>query len=380
MKAKLALEDGRIFEGRFFGAKGIATGEVVFNTSMTGYQEVLTDPSYYGQMVAMTSPHIGNYGVNRQDQESARPWVRALIVREAAEFTTNWRSRIDLDRYLKQRRIIGITGIDTRALTRHIRDKGAMRGAIVPFENSDSRAIELAASSRAMKGADLVSQVTCKSAYRWRKGFETGWSPWKAGKYGKTRNKNEKAFKVVAYDFGVKINILRSLAHFGCELIVVPAGTSWKQVLSMEPDGVFFSNGPGDPAAVTYGIMNAEKLIAKVPLFGICLGHQILSLALGARTFKLKFGHRGGNQPVKRLKTGTIEITAQNHGFAVDTDSLPGSCSITHVNLNDATCEGFEHSSLPLFAVQYHPEASPGPHDAAYLFDKFMQLMRDHSH
>jgi len=373
MQAQLVLEDGRVFPGRYFGGVGQTEGEVVFNTSMTGYQEVLTDPSYCGQIVVMTCPQIGNYGVNPQDQESARPWVRAMIVREVAEYTSNWRSRIDLNGYLRQWRVTGLTGVDTRALTRHIRDQGAMRGVIASADESAEALAEQARASAPMTGADHVGTVTCDEPYPWRQGYELGWSPRAA-----VAAPGEPRYRVIAYDFGVKQNILRSLVHSGCELTVVPAMTPAEDVLALEPDGVFLSNGPGDPAAVEYGIENTRRLIGKLPLFGICLGHQILSLALGAKTYKLKFGHRGGNQPVKRLATGAVEITAQNHGFAVDPDSLPDACEVTHLNLNDQTCEGFAHRDLPLFSVQYHPEASPGPHDATYLFERFTAMMEAH--
>lgn len=356
--AVLYLESGSLFEGRSFGAEGDSLGEVVFNTSMTGYQEVLTDPSYAGQIVVMTQPEIGNYGTNPEDPESTRPHVRGFVVRECSRIYSNWRADQSLSSYLEKWGICGISDIDTRRLVREIREVGAMRG-IISTTSLDS--VTLAARLQAlppMAGSDYVRTVTTAAAYAWE-------TP-------ATR------YRVVAYDFGIKHNILRSLAQRGCELTVVPAETSAEQVLALRPDGVFLSNGPGDPEPLDYAAANVRRLLGRIPIFGICLGHQILGLALGGRTFKLKFGHRGANQPVKNLVSGKVEITSQNHGFAVDPDSLPAAAvELTHVNLNDQTLEGLSHRSEPAFSVQYHPEASPGPHDSLYLFDEFIQLMEE---
>ncbi|MBI2411613.1 MAG: glutamine-hydrolyzing carbamoyl-phosphate synthase small subunit [Deltaproteobacteria bacterium] len=367
-KAILALADGTVFEGTAFGAQGETTGEVVFNTSMMGYQEVLTDPSYNGQLVCMTYSQQGNYGINEEDIESVNPWVEGFIVKEACMYPSNWRSTDSLMGYLARHGIVGISGIDTRALTRIIRDKGAMQAVISTTDPDYKRLVEKARASRGLVGVDLVKAVTCKGPYRWEEEL------WRIGR-GYPHGTATKRFKVVAYDFGIKRNILRNLAEAGCDVAVVPASTPAESVLQSNPDGIFLSNGPGDPSAVTYAKKNVEKLIGKKPIFGICLGHQILSLALGGRTFKMKFGHRGGNQPVQDLTTGKVEITSQNHGFAVDSESLFGIVDITHINLNDRTVEGLAHKELPLFSVQYHPEASPGPHDSQYLFKRFVDMM-----
>lgn len=368
-KAILALADGTVFEGFSFGAEGEITGEVVFNTSMTGYQEVLTDPSYNGQLVTMTYIHQGNYGINEEDIESVRPWVKGFIVKEHCNYPSNWRSHEALKSYLKRHGIIGIYGIDTRALTRIIRDKGAMEGVISTIDGNFESLFEKAKKSPGLVGRDLVKEVTCEKPYTWDENL------WTLEGYPKGLNGTGKRHKVVAYDFGIKKNILRNLCEAGCDVTVVPASTPAKTVLQMDPDGIFLSNGPGDPDAVNYAKKNVAELIGKKPIFGICLGHQILSLALGGKTFKLKFGHRGGNQPVQDLKTGKVEITSQNHGFAVDMDSLKGIAELSHINLNDRTVEGITHKELPLFSVQYHPEASPGPHDSQYLFKRFVDLM-----
>lgn len=371
-KALLLLEDGTVFRGYAFAGHGQALGEVVFNTSMTGYQEVLTDPSYKGQIVAMTYPLIGTYGINDQDTESAAIQVEAFIVKEYQEFTSNWRSSKSLADFLNEHHKIGIEGIDTRALTRHIRLAGAMRGIIATDTDDAAALMEAVQAFPGLAGADLVQHVTCQKPYRWQQGpqFETpapGWSVQSGG------------FRVVAVDCGVKYNILRKLEQAGCQVLVVPAQTSAEGILATEPDGIFLSNGPGDPAAVTYVIDTVRKLLGKKPVFGICLGHQIMGLALGGSTFKLKFGHRGANQPVKDLTTGKVEITSQNHGFCVDQNSLQHApVRLTHLNLNDNTLEGMEHLDLPAFSVQYHPEASPGPHDASYLFERFTKLMAQH--
>lgn len=367
-KAILALADGTVFEGTAFGAQGETTGEVVFNTSMMGYQEVLTDPSYNGQLVCMTYSQQGNYGINDEDIESVGPWVEGFIVKEACMYPSNWRSTDSLMGYLARHGIVGISGIDTRALTRIIRDKGAMQAVISTTDPDYKRLVEKARASKGLVGVDLVKDVTCKKPYRWEEEL------WRIGR-GYPKGTTHKRFKVVAYDFGIKRNILRNLAEAGCDVAVVPASTPAESVLRSNPDGIFLSNGPGDPDAVTYAKENVAKLIGKKPIFGICLGHQILSLALGGKTFKLKFGHRGGNQPVKDLTTGKVEITSQNHGFAVESESLFGIADITHINLNDRTVEGLSHKELPLFSVQYHPEASPGPHDSQYLFKRFVDMM-----
>ncbi|MBI5467949.1 MAG: glutamine-hydrolyzing carbamoyl-phosphate synthase small subunit [Deltaproteobacteria bacterium] len=371
-KAILALSDGTVFEGHSFGADGETTGEVVFNTSMSGYQEVLTDPSYKGQLVAMTYTQQGNYGINEEDIESIHPWVEGFIVKEACLYPSNWRSTEVLTAYLKWHGIVAISGIDTRALTRIIREKGAMEAVISTVDLNPERLVKKAQASPGLVGVDLVAKVSCKAPYRWT---EKLWDPVKG--YRKTTEKGAR-YRVAAYDFGIKRNILRNLAEAGCDVVVVPASTPAEKVLEMKPDGIFLSNGPGDPDAVVYAKENVAALIGKRPIFGICLGHQILSLALGGKTFKLKFGHRGGNQPVQDLTTGKVEITSQNHGFAVDLESMKGIAELTHINLNDRTVEGFAHRDLPLFSVQYHPEASPGPHDSQYLFKRFTDLMESH--
>jgi carbamoyl-phosphate synthase small subunit len=362
MKAILALEDGRTFQGRTFGAEGETSGEVVFNTSLSGYQEILTDPSYAGQIVVMTYPHIGNYGMNREDEESGQPSVRGFIAREFSAFTSNWRALESLDAYLKLHGIVCLSEVDTRALVRHIRSHGAMRGIISAYDLDERRLVERARQTIPMSGHDLASAVSCAAPYDW---------PAPPG------NPMDR-FRVVALDFGIKRTILQNLARSGCQVTVVPARTGYEDVLSLQPDGVFLSNGPGDPAPLDYAISTVRKLTGKVPLFGICLGHQIMGLALDGKTYKLKFGHRGANQPVKNLMTGRVEITAQNHGFAVDVDTLnPRRVAATHINLNDHTLEGIRHLQAPAFSVQYHPEASPGPHDSHYLFTEFKRLMAE---
>jgi carbamoyl-phosphate synthase small subunit len=367
--ALLALADGRVFCGEALGAAGEAGGEVVFNTSMTGYQEILTDPSYRGQMVCMTYPLIGNYGLNPEDVESRRPWLSGFIVKEACPFPSSWRSRIPLDDYLREHRIVGIQGIDTRALTRHLRDHGAQEGIISTEEPDGARLAERARARPGLVGRDLVTEVSVDAPHGWTEG------PWDL-----TRGYTAPAptrFRVVAFDSGIKQNILRCLAGLGCDVLVVPADTSAAAVLERKPDGVFLSNGPGDPEAVLYLVEAVRGLIGRAPIFGICLGNQILGLAFGGSTYKLKFGHHGGNHPVKDLTTGRVEITAQNHGFAVDPRSVEKAGLIeTHVNLNDGTSEGMRHRELPIFSVQYHPEASPGPHDSHYLFRRFADLMK----
>jgi carbamoyl-phosphate synthase small subunit len=373
--AKLALENGTVFTGESFGASAEVTGEVVFNTSMTGYQEILTDPSYAGQIVTMTYPLIGNYGVNLEDLESTKPQVAAFIVKEYFDFYSNFRATGSLGDWLKQHNIVALQGIDTRMLTKMIRTVGALRGVISTEDIDDESLIKKAQNSPSMNGLDLAKVVTTGESYEWDTVDKT---PFALKPIGRAK-KDGRPWSVVVYDFGVKQNILRRLALYGCKLLVVPASYPAEKVLALNPDGVFLSNGPGDPSAVRYGIENIKKLVGKKPIFGICLGHQILALALGGKTFKLKFGHRGANHPVKNLRTSEIEITSQNHGFAVDPGSLNSSIiEITHTNLNDNTNEGLRHKELPVFSVQYHPEASPGPHDSDYLFDQFISMMEEH--
>ena len=381
MKALLVLEDGRVFEGEAFGAVGTRVGEVCFNTSMTGYQEVLTDPSYFGQIVAMTYPLIGNYGVNPADDESARAQVSGFVIEELSEVPSSWRSRISLPEYMVQNGIIGIQGIDTRALTRHLRERGAMKACLTTEPLSIEEAGRRAREGAGVVGMDFVREVTTPEPYDWDPGDLNSrrWSV--AGASGEV-NEDETAlppakYHIVAYDYGMKRNILRRLRQNGFRVRVVPAGTTAEEVLALDPDGVFLSPGPGDPAALDYVHRSVRGLIGQKPIFGICLGHQMLSHAFGGRTFKLKFGHHGGNQPVKDLRTGRVDITAQNHGFAVDTDSLPAELEVTHINLNDNTVEGLRHRSLPIFSVQYHPEAAPGPHDALHFFQQFARLIDD---
>jgi carbamoyl-phosphate synthase small subunit len=366
--AKLALEDGTVFTGTHFGATGTTEGEVVFNTSMTGYQEILTDPSYKGQIVTMTYPLIGNYGINRQDVESKKPHVAGFIIKELSPIHSNWRADLSLDEYLKQNNIVGIQGIDTRALVRKIRITGAMRGILSTEELDDAKLVDRARHAAQMLGADWVKAVKPDHSYAW----DEDQGVWSLGKV-----ERGDGLHVVALDCGAKSNILRHLAQRGVKVTVLPPETSAEEILKLQPDGLFVSNGPGDPAVLDYAIKPLQGTIGKVPIFGICLGHQLLGRAIGADTYKLKFGHRGGNQPVKNLDTGRVEITSQNHGFAVEQKSLESNGGVvTHVNLNDGTVEGFRHKTLPVFSVQYHPEASPGPHDAAYLFDAFIEMMK----
>jgi carbamoyl-phosphate synthase small subunit len=369
MKAVLALADGQVYVGRSFGSEGEADGEVVFNTSMTGYQEILTDPSYEGQMVAMTYPEIGNVGVNPEDVESRKPFVKGFIVKEYSPVPSNWRATQSLHQYMKDHGIVGIEGIDTRSLVRQLRDRGSQEGIISTVQQSHEELIAKAQRSPGLLGRDLVKEVTCQEPYGWNEG------KWELGKG--YQPKGQSVYSVVAYDYGIKFNILRGLVESGCDVRVVPAWTPAEDVLAENPDGIFLSNGPGDPDAVPYGKEIVQRLVDKKPIFGICLGHQILGLALGGKTYKLKFGHHGGNQPVMDLTTKKVEITTQNHGFAVDADSLKGSVVVTHLNLNDRTVEGLAHRELPIFSVQYHPESSPGPHDAHYLFRRFVEMMEN---
>lgn len=356
-KAILVLEDGREFTGISFGADGEAFGEMVFNTSMSGYQEILTDPSYAGQIVAMTYPLIGNYGTNADDVESRRPWAEGFVVREASRIASNFRSTMSLQDYLKANNIVGIEHIDTRALVRHIRDKGAMRAGLSTISNA-VELLEKVRSAPEMANRELATAVTVDANYEYP---ATG----------------DQKYHVVAYDFGVKTNSLRELAKFGCRITVVPTDTPAEEVLALNPDGIFLSNGPGDPASMQSVVSEVKKLTeSRTPMFGICLGHQLIGSAFGGSTYKLKFGHRGGNQPIKDLTTGKIEITAHNHGFAVDADSLPADVEVTHINLNDHTVAGLRHKTLPVFSVQYHPESAPGPHDSEYLFERFIELLK----
>lgn len=377
MEAILALEDGRVFKCRSFTGDGEAGAEVVFNTGMSGYQEVLTDPSYSGQMVTMTYPLVGNYGVNTEDVESDRVQVAAFLVREYQEAYSNYRATDSLRDYLKAHNIMGVEDLDTRALTRHLRNTGAMRGFLSTRILDPEVCVQKARELPTMEGQDLASRVTTPIAYRWINGQP---ELLQAGiPLDRTLWSGDDRHTVVAFDFGIKYNIIRCLENSGCEVIVVPAATDAQTIRAMAPDGLFLSNGPGDPEPVNYVVATIRELLGEFPMFGICLGHQILGLALGGTTYKLKFGHRGINQPVQNLDNGKIEVTSQNHGFVVDIDSLKHQAvEITHVNLNDGTLEGFRHKELPLFAVQYHPEASPGPHDAHYLFANFINLIKDH--
>lgn len=369
MKAILALADGRIFEGKSFGATGEASGEVVFNTAMSGYQEVLTDPSYKGQMVTMTYPQIGNTGINSEDIESNRLYLSGFIVKEYQDCYSNWRATMSLDSYLKENGVVGIQGIDTRALTRHLRDKGAQNGIISTVDSDIQSLLAKVRAVPSMAGLDLASGVTCDKPFEWTEGL------WQLGTGYSSNNRANQKYKVLAYDFGIKFNILRCLVSAGCDVTVVPATFPADEALAMNPDGIFLSNGPGDPEPMVEVIENIKKFVGKIPIFGICLGHQLLGLALGGKTIKLKFGNHGSNLPVMDLDTRKVEITAQNHGFSVDIVSLYHSCELAHENLNDHTVEGMSHKDLPIFSVQHHPEASPGPHDSLYLFDRFVDMM-----
>jgi carbamoyl-phosphate synthase small subunit len=370
--AILALEDGTVFEGRSFGAPAERSGEVVFNTALTGYQEIFTDPSYTGQIVILTNPQIGNYGTASSDSEAANPHIEGLVVREFSGVTSNWRSDTEAQAFLSKSNIPVVSNLDTRALVRHLRSRGVMRGVLSAIESDEAKLVEKARSIPSMTGLDLATRVSTPESYEWTEGVG------KCSPSDPTGASAEPRFHVVAYDFGIKKNILRRLVHSGCRVTVVPSLTSSEDVLALKPDGVFLSNGPGDPEPLHDQIANVRSLIGKTPIFGICLGNQILGLALGGKTYKLKFGHRGANHPVMNQLTQRVEITSHNHGFAVDPDSLNANdVEITHINLNDQTLEGFRHRREPVFCVQYHPEAAPGPHDSHYLFDDFVKLMAD---
>ena len=378
--ALLALEDGTLWPGFGFGAIGQTSGEIVFNTSLTGYQEILTDPSYHGQLITMTLPHIGNVGTTPEDDESSQVWAAGLIIRQLSPIVSNWRARQPLPDYLAERGIVAITDVDTRALVRHIRTHGAMRAAISSATTDPGEVLALARAARDMNGLDLAREVSCAEPYHWAEGQD--W--WQPGGDQLSVNSNQssiisKQYYVVAYDFGIKWNILRLLAVQGCRVTVVPATTSAAEVVALNPDGIFLSNGPGDPAACTYAIEAVRELLGQKPIFGICLGHQILGLALGAETYKLKFGHRGGNQPVQVTATNEVQISSHNHGFAVDASTLPANVTVSHLNLNDNCCEGLSAPEHKAYSVQYHPESSPGPHDSDALFTKFIELMQSDS-
>ena len=386
-RALLALADGTVFEGRALGYEGEMVGEVVFNTAMTGYQEILTDPSYKGQIITMTCPHIGNYGVTPEDVESRRAWAEGFVVMEASRLVSNWRGNQTIQESLVKAKVVAIEGIDTRALTRHLREHGSQQGTITHLNLNHDQAVNQARQARSIIGRDLAAEVTCARPYDWK----TGTGDWAPSANGRKRGPS-KHWRVVAYDFGIKYNILRRLVDVGCQVTVVPASTSAVEVEALKPDGIFLSNGPGDPEGVPYAAKAMEKLIGRYPIFGICLGHQILCLAFGLKTYKLKFGHHGANHPVIDLRTRKVEITSQNHNFAVQSpaplldvpkvppviDTRHGKLSLTHISLNDHSIEGMACLDHPVFSVQYHPEASPGPHDAAYLFDEFVRLMETH--
>lgn len=372
--ARLVLEDGSIWHGKAFGALGTRLGEVVFNTSMTGYQEILTDPSYAGQIVVMTASQIGNTGINEDDDEARRIFLSGFVIRDYSSVISNWRATKSLAHWLEEQNIISICDVDTRAITRRIRDQGSMKGLITTDQTlSDEEALTEVQQWHGLDGVDLVRTVTCEETYRW---IEKTASQWEFRHWqGSTSTEN---FHVVAYDFGIKYNILRRLAAYGCRITVVPAHTTAAEVIALNPDGILLSNGPGDPSAIPYAVEATRELIGRVPIFGICLGHQILGQALGGKTYRLKFGHHGGNQPVRHIPSKRVEISAHNHNYAVDPKSLPSDVEVTHINLNDGCCEGMRHTTLPVMSVQYHPEAAPGPHDSDPLFDDFIRLISDY--
>ena len=376
-RAWLALEDGSVWAGWSVGAEGVQTGEIVFNTSLTGYQEILTDPSYAGQMVVMTAPQIGNTGMNEEDNEAAKAYVEGFVMREASPCVSNWRARVDLGGWLRERGVMGIEGVDTRAITRRLRERGSLRGVLTTEDkHSEAALLEMARSARGTDGCDLVSKVTCSAAYEWHEETMEAWevsrlfsSPtWEA-------RKQREALRVVVLDFGVKRNILRRLASWNCAITILPAQSDAESIMSYRPDGILLSNGPGDPSAVGYAQETIKALLGQAPMFGICMGHQLLGLALGAKTYKLRFGHHGGNHPIKHLPTGRVEISAQNHNYAIETASLPDDLELTHINLHDQSCAGFRHRHYPIQGIQYHPEAAPGPHDADGLFRGFVEQM-----
>jgi carbamoyl-phosphate synthase small subunit len=368
MNATLVLSDGSVFRGRSMGARGEIIGEVVFNTAITGYQEILTDPSYRGQIVTMTYPHIGNTGVNFEDNESVKPFLAGLAVKEYCPHPSNWRRRKELAEFMQEHSVVGIQDIDTRRLTRNLRETGAKKGIISTVDHDEKSLLAKVRAYPDIEGLDLVSQVTCKQPYDWREGL------WR---WNQSPATSAETFRVAAFDFGIKENILRLLSEAGASVRVFPATADAAQILAYNPDGVFLSNGPGDPQTAAYAIETVRNLLGRKPIFGICLGHQILGLALGGKTYKLTFGHHGANHPVRRLDTGQVEITSQNHNFAVDPESVASECEITHLNLNDHTVEGMRHRKYPVFSIQYHPEASPGPHDSRYLFDRFRRMIEE---
>lgn len=373
------MEDGSEFMGYHFGAEGTQLAEVVFNTSLTGYQEILTDPSYKGQFVTFTHPHIGNTGINYEDMESDTVHLSGIVIRDNALVISNYRSQTSLDAYLKEKGVTGIAGVDTREITRRLRNTGCLNGVITTDLTTPAADLVAKTKEWTIVGKDLISEVTCKESYQWTEATDAQWETGLVfqAKPSRAKGGEGEKFKIVAYDFGIKTNILRRLAAFGCEVTVVPASTPASEVLAMDPDGIFFSNGPGDPSAVPYAVENAKEILGKKPVFGICMGHQVLGQAFGGKTFKLPFGHHGGNHPIRHMPTGRIEISAQNHNFAVDPATLPEGVEVTHINLNDGTCAGMVYPAMKALSIQYHPEASPGPHDADICFEMYIEMMRE---